>query len=305
MTSRPTPLLHRFVASALVAALALYPAKAHASLFGEENGPLTALVGLIGTELTQFASLIKTAEDAYEETKKYVKMAQDVRDAFIDVKGFAESVLTNPQAAFENLFPDVATIRREVQSPDSWKHGTGELQRRIRLCLNGETGCTEFYERVRGDQAQKAITDTYGTLPADLTRNDVAATDAEAALALVSASMHEGKAAMARQQYEALLSKCTRDGDVTQCQAAANMAAILQAKGTADTNELLATSNRLQAVSLANQSAAQKREVLEANQRAKAVGEGFRDMQRGVQLVPTSDDPRSANYVELPSGVVP
>lgn len=263
------------------AAVIALPGRARASLFGEENGPLTTLVAQSAIQISQAIETVTTLKETYDETRRYVEMAQEAVAAFEEMRSFGESVINQPDQALGQLFPDLTSIRSELDTPASWMRGTGELQRQVKICLSNGQECGRFYERLRGRQAQEAITGTFGTVPAGVRRDDLAASDSEAAAALVNASIQEGKAAVGREKFDALLSKCTA-GDITSCQAAANMANILEAKGVADLNEQMATSNRLQATQLANQSGAQKREVREAQQRRKAVLDGFDDMQRST-----------------------
>jgi hypothetical protein len=276
--------------TALLTSLVVLSTPAHASLFGEENGPLTTLVVQSASQISQLSEAIATAKETYDETKKYVGMAQDAVNVFTEMKSFGDSVINSPDRALASLFPALGSIQGELSTPDTWRQGTGELQRRVRLCLAGSKACGEFYERLQGQQAQQAITRTYGTVPANVKRIDIEATDSEASAALVVSSIHQGKAEVSRQQYDALIQKCLgspgSDADMTSCQAAANMAEILQAKGTADLNEQMATSNRLQATQLATSSAAQKREVREAQERANAVLNGFDDLGKHPLIKP-------------------
>ena len=55
-------------------------------------------------------------------------------------------------------------------------------------------------------------------------------------------------------------------------------------------NEQLATANRLKAIEVANQSAEQKREIRESQQRADAVRSGFKDMAK-ARIVNVTDVP--------------
>lgn len=244
---------------------------------------LTTLVAQSASQLTQLTQTLTTLRQTYEETRRYVGIADDAIRTFEGMKQFGTAVIHQPDAAFGSLFPDAAYLRRELQSPTAWGAGTGELQRRVSLCLGGAQGCTQVYERLTSQQASSAISATFGTLPAGVRRDDIQAIDTEAARALVASSSAEGQAAVSRAQYDALLSKCTA-GDVTSCQAAANMAEILQARGTADLNEQMALSNRLKAVELANTAAKAKAEEREALERRDAVRNGFRDM--GRSLIP-------------------
>lgn len=264
----------------LAVAVLLLPARARA----QADIPfLTTLVAQSASQLTQLSQTLTTLRQTYEETRRYVGIADDAIRTFEGMKQFGTAVIHQPDAAFGSLFPDAAYLRRELQSPTAWGAGTGELQRRVSLCLGGAQGCTQVYERLTSQQASSAISATVGTLPAGVRRDDIQAIDTEAARALVASSSAEGQAAVSRAQYDALLSKCTA-GDVTSCQAAANMAEILQARGTADLNEQMALSNRLKAVELANTAAKAKAEEREALERRDAVRNGFRDM--GRSLIP-------------------
>lgn len=264
----------------LAVAVLLLPARARA----QADIPfLTTLVAQSASQLTQLSQTLTTLRQTYEETRRYVGIADDAIRTFEGMKQFGTAVIHQPDAAFGSLFPDAAYLRRELQSPTAWGAGTGELQRRVSLCLGGAQGCTQVYERLTSQQASSAISATFGTLPAGVRRDDIQAIDTEAARTLVASSSAEGQAAVSRAQYDALLSKCTA-GDVTSCQAAANMAEILQARGTADLNEQMALSNRLKAVELANTAAKAKAEEREALERRDAVRNGFRDM--GRSLIP-------------------
>lgn len=264
----------------LAVAVLLLPARARA----QADIPfLTTLVAQSASQLTQLSQTLTTLRQTYEETRRYVGIADDAIRTFEGMKQFGTAVIHQPDAAFGSLFPDAAYLRRELQSPTAWGAGTGELQRRVSLCLGGAQGCTQVYERLTSQQASSAISATFGTLPPGVRRDDIQAIDTEAARALVASSSAEGQAAVSRAQYDALLSKCTA-GDVTSCQAAANMAEILQARGTADLNEQMALSNRLKAVELANTAAKAKAEEREALERRDAVRNGFRDM--GRSLIP-------------------
>ena len=284
----PSSLL-RIGASLALALAVLAPREARA----QADIPfLTTLVAQSATQLTSLSQTLTTLRQTYEETRRYVGMADDAVRTFEGMRQYGQAIIHQPDAAFGALFPDAEALRREIRSPQAWGAGTGELQRRVSLCLSGAPGCTQVYERLNGQQVRLAISSTFGTLPDGARRDDVDATDAEAARALVRASAAEGQAEVSRAQYDALLSRCTTYGDVTACQAAANMATILQAKGTADLNEQMALSNRLKAVELANTAAKEKRDEREALQRQDAVRAGFRDMRR--PLLPRVSVPEGA-----------
>lgn len=71
----------RALALTLAVAIATFPTAAHASLFGEENGPLTALVAQGVAELAQVAEAIATA-------KQQVELLKDIYAGVNDVLSF-------------------------------------------------------------------------------------------------------------------------------------------------------------------------------------------------------------------------
>jgi len=74
-------LFSRALALTLAVAIATVPTAARASLFGEENGPLTALVAQGVAELSQFAEAIATA-------KQQVELLKDIYAGVNDVMSF-------------------------------------------------------------------------------------------------------------------------------------------------------------------------------------------------------------------------
>ena len=265
----------------LLLAAVLLPRSARASLWGEENAPLYTLVGQGIEELAQGLETFVTLTQTYDETRKYVGYAEDAVRLFKDFQAFGDEVLVRPQGLIEKLFPDYAHYRREPSGTGPWAEGTGELQRIIRQCLGSGAvrGCAEFQEAVTMRQARNAIERTFGTVPvADL---EVNAVDYEASLAIASTSALAGRNAMTREQAKALLRHCTEgssDGAAAACQAAAHAAAILQLQQLSGVSDAIAQSNRLQAVQLAQDNAARKREIDEALERRAAVRAGSQQL---------------------------
>lgn len=265
--------------SLLLVCLLAAPGRARASLFGEENGPLTALVVQAVMAFEQGAQSLAELRQTYEETKKYVGLAQDAVKGFNDFANFASGVVNDPTNALASVMPDAAYLVRDIQSPQNWGRGTGELQRLVRVCLAGNGECGQFREAVTAQAARDAISKTFGTAPVP---NDAIETvDTEAAVAIRGSMASDAKATMAAEQAKALMRKCTSGTSneaMQACQSAANLGQLLQVEQTALMNQQLAESNRLKAVELAAQNADKKQAVIETFERAKMLDEGLRRM---------------------------
>lgn len=248
-----------------VLSLLLLPLSARASLFGEENGPLTTLVAQAAVQISQFAETLSQLRQTYDETKRYVGMVEDAVSGFQSFASWGQSVLKDPLSALDALNSDLGYLRRDISSPQSWAQGTGELQRRMRLCIAGSSKCTEFYEATRASQARDAIKATYGVTPRG--RRDLDATDVEAAGAISGGSQHLVRAAVSKEQAEAMKKQCLTGSDakaMQACQAAANTAQLLALQEAAATNEQLAEANRLAAIRLATEASFEKRAAAKA-----------------------------------------
>ncbi len=258
--------------------LCLCPKAAHASVFGEENGPLTMLVAQGVTQIDQAARTFAQLKQTYDETRRYVGLAQDAVTGFKEFGVFTDSVFRNPGRALESAFPDAAALSRDLQSPTSWGSGTGELQRLIRVCLRGGD-CVAFREAVSARQVRDSISKTFGTSP--LQRDDIETLDVEASRSIRDSMAQGGKSALAGAQARALMEKCTSGTDnqaVAACQAAANLGQLMQLEQTAALNEQLAESNRLKALELAAKNAERKRELHEGLGRQRLLEAGSRNM---------------------------
>jgi hypothetical protein len=267
------------------------PQLASASIFGEENISLAALVAQSATQINQLVQTLEQAKKTYDETRKYVGMAQDAVKAFHDFQTYGNAILQQPDQALRQLLPDGAYLHDELRSPERWAKGTGELQRLVSVCLSGGGHCAEFRERVQAEQAKQAIRGTFGTSP--LPNAEAEVLDTEAARALAQGTVDQGKSKVAAEQSKALMEKCLRGSGaeaVSACQAAANAAQILQVEGTAQINSQLAISNRLQALQVAAQSAEEKQRTREALQREKAVEAGIKFMRPPKIILKTEGD---------------
>ena len=270
----------------LLMAVLLVPSVSQASLFGEENGPLTALVAEVAEQISQGAQTIKQLTDEYEqlkatynETKKYVGMAQDAVNGFNEFRQFGDSVIKNPENALDALFPDERSLRADLVSPQNWARGTGELQRLIRVCLAGGGKCAEFHQAVTAKMASDAISQTFGTAPAG--REDLVTIDIEAADAISRSTAATGAAAVTEAQARALRSKCLSGTDseaIAACQAAGNLAALMQLEQTAVLNQQMAEANRLSALELAQRNGELKRQVRESLERDATLSSAAKGM---------------------------
>lgn len=264
--------------SVALAASCLCPNTAQASLFGEENGPLTALVAQGVAEIDQAAQTFAQLKQTYDETRKYVGLAQDAVNGFKEFGAFADSIYRNPGHALESAFPDAAALSRDLQSPNAWGSGTGELQRLIKVCLSGGN-CVAFREAVTARQARDSISKTFGTSP--LHRDDLETIDVEASKSIRDSMVQGSKSALAGEQARALMQKCTSGTDnqaVAACQAAANLGQLMQLEQTAALNEQVAESNRLKALELAAKNADRKRELQEGQGRQRLLEAGSQNM---------------------------
>lgn len=273
MRARTTPL-----AAAVVLACLLLPDVAHASLFGEENGPLTTLVAQGVAEFIQVGETLTQLKQTYDETAKYVGLAQDAIEGFQEFGAFADSVFTNPQSALASVLPGADALARDLASPESWGRGTGELQRLVKVCLGGGD-CVAFREAVTASQARDSISRTFGTSP--VRRDDIEVVDIEAAKAISGSMALSAKSTVAGEQARALMEKCLGGTDnqaVAACQAAANLGQLMQVEQTASLNEQVAEGNRLQALELAEKNAQKKRSLQEILERQRMLKAATRDM---------------------------
>jgi len=269
------------VVSATSVALLLFCLRstdAHASLFGEENAPLTALVAQGVAQIDQAARTFAQLRQTYDETRKYVGLAQDAVNGFREFGAFSDSVFRDPEHALASAFPDAAALSRDLQSPVSWGTGTGELQRLVRVCLSGGD-CIAFREAVTARQVRDSISKTFGTSP--LERDDIETIDVEASRSIRDSMAQGSKSAIAGEQARALMVKCTSGTDnpaIAACQAAANLGQLMQLEQTAALNEQVAESNRLKALELAAKNAERKRELQEGLGRQRLLEAGSRNM---------------------------
>lgn len=265
-------------AAVVIVVFGLSPGVARASLFGEENGPLTALVAQGAAQLVQAAETFAQLKQMYDETRKYVGMAEDAVNGFKEFSAFTDSVFRNPENALRSVMPEATTLYDELRAPQQWGRGTGELQRLVKVCLGGGD-CVAFREAVSARQARDSISQTFGTVP--VRRADIETVDLEAGRAISQGMSVASQSTLAGAQARALMEKCmggTTNDAVLACQAAANLGQLMQVEQTAALNEQVAESNRLQALELAQKNAEAKRRVHEVLERQKMLEAGAQDM---------------------------
>lgn len=270
--------LFRPLLTALLVASLVAPRPAHASMFGEENAALSALVAQGLQQISQGIQTFEQLRQTYEETRRYVSMAQDAVDGFKEFGAYADSIYRNPGQALATAFPDAESLTRELQAPQQWAQGTGELQRLIRVCLAGGQ-CTSLREAVSAKQARDSISNTFGTAPVQ--RSDLETIDIEASRGISMSTAHTAKSQLTVEQAKALMEKCRKGTDqsaLAACQAAANLGQLMQVEQTAELNSQMAEANRLQALELAEKNAAKKRALHEILERQKMLEAGSKDM---------------------------
>lgn len=262
----------------VVAAVLLIPTHARADLWGADLGPLTSLVAQGAAEMAQAAEQLAQLKQTYDETRKYVGMVEDVVSGFKEFGDYASSVVTNPTSALESVMPEAFALSRDLQSPQSWGSGTGELANLVRVCL-GTGDCAQFKQAVTAQQARDSISKTFGTAP--VRSASIETVDIEAAKAISGGTAHNAKSTVSGEQARALMEKClhgTDNGAVAACQAAANVGQLMQVEETASLNQQMAESTRLQALQLAEKNAEKKRSMQEVLERQRLLEAGTKSM---------------------------
>jgi len=265
------------VVAVLVAYLAS-PSVARASMFGEENTPLYALVAQGVEQIAQGAQQFAQLVEMVDQTRKYVGMAQDAVNGFKEFGAYADSIYKNPGQALSTAFPDAETLTRDLTTPQAWGQGTGELQRLVRVCLSGGN-CASFREAVAAKQVRESISQTFGTSPVQ--RDSLDTVDIEASRGISMSTAHSAKSQLTVEQARALMEKCrggTDQSAIAACQAAGSLGSLMQVEQTAELNAQMAESNRLKAIELADKNAEKKATLMQAVERQKMLEAGSKLM---------------------------
>ena len=279
----------RSLIAAVVVVSLLTPQAAQASMWGEENASLIALIAQGVEQIQQGAQQFEQMKQTYEETRKYVSMAQDAVDGFKEFGTYVDSIYKNPGKALATAFPDAESLTRDLQTPESWAQGTGELQRLVRVCLAGGD-CASLREAVTAKQVRDSISKTFGTSP--VRRDSIDTIDIEVSRGISTSTAQNAKAQLSVEQARALMDKCRTGTDqsaIAACQAAANMGQIMQVEQTAELNAQMAESNRLKALEMADKNAEKKATLMQAVERHKMLEAGSRQMAPPTFLIGTED----------------
>jgi hypothetical protein len=238
-------------------------------------------------EIDKLSESIATMRKTYAEAKRMAGYADDAYRAFNAFKNYNGQVFAKELGqALDNAFPDAAYYRREASGTGPWAQGTGELQRMVAYCLGdmvrsrvGASACTSLQENISTAQARRALSATFGTVPAVAGSTEIRAVDHESAGAISSSFAQVNRDSVARTQAKALLAQCQNtdgadDDTIAACQAAANTAQIEQLSQMTELTDQVAESNRLQAVRLAQENARRKREINDVIEQRKVILDG-------------------------------
>ena len=286
-----------------------------ASTFFIPDSDTGTLVGILANGLQTLASInqqLEQARKSYQETKKIVRMGEDAYD-------LAAGVITlNPSRvarSFESAFPAVQYFEMEAHYPNSWLHGSGNLQALMSICFAGvkaqarrapppqqqaDDGSIDR-SAVAGSPAPTAV-GAGGESPIpecalverqmDLHETQLlmastfglspeaqlAAVDEEATRAFVASQGSLQRTTITAAQVRALMQACEDTGSPSACQAAANAAAVAELGQAAETNSQLALMNRLQAIRIEQENAKLRREEFDSLYREDQVHRGFQKL---------------------------
>lgn len=250
----------------------------------------TALLAQGLQQLTAMGESLHTARQSYDEAKRVAGYAEDAKSAFNEFQAANGATFgTTLERAVEQAWPDIGYFRTEATRPGPWAQGTGELQRRVQVCVGQMLGpdrrCTDVGEPLKLAQVRTSLAATFGQ-PVSY---ETAVVDDEAATAIAASHAAQQRNAVRRRQLEELQARCTAAKEQAACTAAADMAALIAADAALQQADAAATANRLTAVQLAQQNAAQKREA--------AQGDAQREILRDAAAhIPTAPTVRGAGF---------
>ena len=284
-----------------------------ASTFFIPDSDTGTLVGILANGLQTLASInqqLEQARKSYQETKKIVRMGEDAYD-------LAAGVITlNPSRvarSFASAFPAVQYFEMEARYPNSWLHGSGNLQALMSICFagvksqarhgpspeqqadDGSSGpsvvagspppaaggggsqipeCALVERQMDLHETQILMTSTFGLSP----EAQLAAVDEEATRAFVASQGSLQRSTITAAQVRALMQACEDTSSPPTCQAAANAAAVAELGQAAETNSQLALMNRLQAIRIEQENAKLRREEFDSLYREDQVHKGFQQL---------------------------
>lgn len=274
----------------LPSTVALLPASARASVFGEENATLAAILLQATQTLDAINKQLSTAKKTYEEIRRYASYADEAAQAFKAARHF------NFQAqSFEALagvaFPDAVAIERDATRQGFWR-STGELSRLTRYCLDDRIAnpqaktfqrCIELEDALTAAKARSNLENAFGGPARTASQKAV---DDTAATAMATSHSHQQAAALTHVAATSLAQQCTQGSSATECQAAANAASIAQLAEASRTNDQLAEANRLQALRLTQENERRKAETEALETQGRTALDAF---QQATQAAPRID----------------
>ncbi len=278
-----------------------------ASTFFIPDSDTSTLVAILANGMQTLASInqqLEQARKSYQETKKIVRMGEDAYD-------LAAGVITlNPSRvarSFESAFPAVQYFEMEAHYPNSWLHGSGNLQALMSICFAGVKSqargapppaqqaddgssdpsavgggggqsqipeCALVERQMDLHETRLLMTSTFGLSP----EAQLAAVDEEATRAFVASQVSLQRSTITAAQVRALMQACEDTGSPPSCQAAANVAAVAELGQAAETNSQLALMNRLQAIRIEQENAKLRREEFDSLYREDQVHRGFQQL---------------------------
>jgi hypothetical protein len=288
---------------------------ARASTFFMPDGDTGTLIAILANGVKTLATInqqLEQARKSYEETKRMVRMGEDAYDLAAGVISMNPSRIVR---SFENAFPDVQYFEMEARYPNSWLHGSGNLQALMSICFAGVKARARQQQPViapKGDEGADAVAPVAGSaeqVSALRARDDIPecatverqmdlhdtrtlftnafglspqdelnAVDEEASRAFVASHAVLQKGTVTAAQARALMRACEDTGSPATCQAAAHTAAVAQLDEAAGIKSELAVMNRLQAIRLEPENAKLRREEADAVYRQDQVQKGVQQL---------------------------
>ena len=270
--SRLTPsVTAAIVANGLVVFLAA--GDAWADFFGGDIPLLGTLVTQGSQELTQFAQLIRTANEQLTAARRVAGAVEDAKAAVAHFQHYSVADFGDDVVGLTGDAVPVSDATRLVSGVSSWSPATGELRTLLRRCVSSESSgshaCRQMHAAITQEDARRALANTFGAARTA----ETAAADYEAVRGLSAADTHlQQEAARAAVSAAQRQRACGPDLDAHACA----LAQTARQESQLDTvNAQLAEGNRLAATTLALKNAERKRALAEAAERRATVGKSL------------------------------
>jgi hypothetical protein len=249
--------------------------EASADLFGGDLPLLSTLVSQGVQQMSTATQVLRGVNDEVASAQKLVGFASQARTLFgqfaharvgdfgADGLGLATGTLATSDKT------------RLLSGVTPWARATGELKPSGTQCVSasGSTACRSMHEAITPQDAQAALSSTFG--PAR--HPETQAGDYEVSRALSLADTHQQQeSSRAAVSAASRTAACATGSDSAVC----GLAQTARQESQLDTlNEQLAEGNRLQATQLALQNAQRKRALDEAQERSQAIAAGANALQ--------------------------